>query len=349
MSPLSPIAHWRLEDANRIIGNVCFLDPGGFGERPRPGSLLAWGHPLRRSPAHAAGRHRWLARRSQRPRGQSAGSVDRGPRWPHRPWWIRPQLRLRGVDQPRSGCHPGNRFRASSAGAAAPTSGFLPNGAFCADDRRTDGDALPSTRRAPTLSCLDLVDSVDHAGPHTSCRWTKGRVVARCQPISSPFPLRRGGQPDGRHRGDGLWPVVLNPLWAGNAVGWIRPGATRDPRVRTGTRTGGGLMDPAHFVLSSGRLLFEKVERSRSEKWRTEDVVVGYARQDRKRVPALRPAFAHPAAVPQAAIEQFEHLDVVARRRHVGIGSDDERRHLETADLLREVIVLRHRFAHLVQ
>ncbi len=34
-------------------------------------------------------------------------------------------------------------------------------------------------------------------------------------------------------------------------------------------------MDPAHFVLSSGRLLFEKVERSRSEKWRTEDVVVG--------------------------------------------------------------------------
>src|SRR5207245_2879392 len=48
-------------------------------------------------------------------------------------------------------------------------------------------------------------------------------------------------------------------------------------------------------------------------------------------------------------IEQFEHLDVVARRRHVGIGSYDERRHLETADLLREVIVLRHRFAHLVQ
>jgi hypothetical protein len=45
-------------------------------------------------------------------------------------------------------------------------------------------------------------------------------------------------------------------------------------------------------------------------------------------VPALRPAFAHPTAVPEASTEQFENLDVVAGRRHVGVGSDDERRHL---------------------
>jgi hypothetical protein len=54
-------------------------------------------------------------------------------------------------------------------------------------------------------------------------------------------------------------------------------------------------------------------------------------------VPALWPALAHPAAVSEATIEQFEYLDVVARRRHVGIGRDDERRHLETADVFTEV------------
>ena len=64
---------------------------------------------------------------------------------------------------------------------------------------------------------------------------------------ASPFPRHflydDEGNLDGRHHGDGLWPVVLNPLWAGDAVGWIRPGAAHDPRVRAGTRTGGGLMD----------------------------------------------------------------------------------------------------------
>ena len=66
-------------------------------------------------------------------------------------------------------------------------------------------------------------------------------------------------------------------------------------------------------------------------------------------MPALRPALAHPAAIPKTAIEQLEHLDVVARRCHVGIASDDEGRHLETADDLCEVVVLRHRFSDLRQ
>jgi len=77
--------------------------------------------------------------------------------------------------------------------------------------------------------------------------------------------------------------------------------------------------------------------------------VVSQARQDRERVTALRPALARPAAIAEAAAEQGEHLDVVARRRHVGIGGDDERRHLETADLVGEVEVLRQRLADLVQ
>src|SRR2546430_12402126 len=94
---------------------------------------------------------------------------------------------------------------------------------------------------------------------------------------------------------------------------------------------------------------FEKGERSRGEKWRNAQVVMGQARQDRERVPALWPALAHPAAVPQATTEQFERLDIVARRRHVGIRSDDERRHLETTDFVSEVEVLRHRCADLVE
>src|ERR1700674_3598625 len=102
---------------------------------------------------------------------------------------------------------------------------------------------------------------------------------------------------------------------------------------------------PAWMAHLLSRPLFEKRERSGGEQWRTKDVVVGQARQDRKGVPALRPALAHPAAVPEAAIKQFEHLDVVAGWRHVGIRSDDERRHLESADIFSEVEVLRHGFA----
>src|SRR2546429_1196182 len=89
---------------------------------------------------------------------------------------------------------------------------------------------------------------------------------------------------------------------------------------------------------------FEKGERSRGEKWRNAQVVMGQARQDRERVPALWPALAHPTAVPEPAIEQLEHLDVVARRRHVGIRRDDERPHLEPAHLRTGVEVPWHRF-----
>src|ERR1700730_17876006 len=97
----------------------------------------------------------------------------------------------------------------------------------------------------------------------------------------------------------------------------------------------------------SGRLLVEKGENRGREEGRAEDVVVCQAWQDRERVPAHLPALAHPAAVPAAAIKQFEYLDVVARRRHVGIRRDDERRHLESADIFSEVEVLRHGLADL--
>src|SRR6266550_945396 len=75
---------------------------------------------------------------------------------------------------------------------------------------------------------------------------------------------------------------------------------------------------------------FEEVEGDRGEEWRDAQVVVGQAGQDRQRVPALRPALAHPPAVAEAAVEKLEGLDVVARWRHVGIGADEHRRHLET-------------------
>src|SRR2546421_11447245 len=85
----------------------------------------------------------------------------------------------------------------------------------------------------------------------------------------------------------------------------------------------------------SAFLGFEKGERSLGEKWRNAQVVVGQARQDRERVPALWPALAHPTAVPEPAIEQLEHLDVVARRGPFGVRSDDGRRDLAPADLRR--------------
>src|SRR5439155_18336853 len=99
----------------------------------------------------------------------------------------------------------------------------------------------------------------------------------------------------------------------------------------------------------SGRLLFEEGEGYRSQQWRAADVVVGQTWQDRERVPARRPALAHPATVAESAAEQLEHLDVVARWSHVGVGGDDERRHLEATDLVGKVEVLRHRRADLVE
>ncbi len=45
---------------------------------------------------------------------------------------------------------------------------------------------------------------------------------------------------------------------------------------------------------------------------------------------ALRTVLARPAAIAQATAEEREDLDVVAGGRHVGIGGDDEHRHLPT-------------------
>src|SRR2546428_10228275 len=69
----------------------------------------------------------------------------------------------------------------------------------------------------------------------------------------------------------------------------------------------------------------EEVEGNRCEERRGAQVVVGQAGQHRERVPALRPALAHPTPVAEAAVEKLEGLDVVARWRHVGIGADDHR------------------------
>src|SRR5207253_11293589 len=71
------------------------------------------------------------------------------------------------------------------------------------------------------------------------------------------------------------------------------------------------------------------------------------AGQDRQRVTVCRSALAHPAAVPLAAAEEREDLDIVARWRHVGVGGDNQGRHLEPADLVREIEILRHRLADL--
>ena len=66
-------------------------------------------------------------------------------------------------------------------------------------------------------------------------------------------------------------------------------------------------------------------------------------------MPALRPALTHPAAVAQPAIEELEDLDVVARRRHVRVGRDDQRRHLQAADRVAEVELLAQALADLVE
>lgn len=48
-------------------------------------------------------------------------------------------------------------------------------------------------------------------------------------------------------------------------------------------------------------VLTQEVDDDRGEQRRGEDVVVRQARQHGQRVPALRPALTHPAAVPQTA------------------------------------------------
>src|SRR5438132_2383874 len=98
-------------------------------------------------------------------------------------------------------------------------------------------------------------------------------------------------------------------------VAWLRRTAGR--RIARG-------LTAAETLGSTPRLRIEEVEGDRRQKRRAADVVVGQARQDGERVTALGPALTHPAAVAQPAVEQLEDLDVVARRRHVGIGGDDE-------------------------
>ena len=56
---------------------------------------------------------------------------------------------------------------------------------------------------------------------------------------------------------------------------------------------------------------------------------MGEAGRDRERMSAPGSAFAHPAAVPEAAVEQFEDFDIVARWCHIGVCGNDERGHLQ--------------------
>src|SRR6185437_11269609 len=92
-------------------------------------------------------------------------------------------------------------------------------------------------------------------------------------------------------------------------------------------------------------LLVEEGEDDGGEQRRHAEVVVGQTGQDRQCVTAGRPALAHPAAVASATVEQGEDLDVVAGRRHIGVGGDHQRGHLQTAYLLGEVKVRGHRGA----
>src|SRR6187401_205078 len=81
----------------------------------------------------------------------------------------------------------------------------------------------------------------------------------------------------------------------------------------------------------SAPLIVEEIQGDRSEERRDGQVVVGQARQDRQRMTTLGSAFAHPAPITETPVKQLEHLDVVARRCHVGICCHQERRHLEAA------------------
>src|SRR5260370_10753904 len=83
-------------------------------------------------------------------------------------------------------------------------------------------------------------------------------------------------------------------------------------------RTGLSRKDGGEAPLDS-LLLVEERQRDRGEKRRAEDVVVGESGKYCESVTALGPALAHPAAVAQPAIEQLEHIDIVAPRTHVRI------------------------------
>src|SRR5260370_24279608 len=94
--------------------------------------------------------------------------------------------------------------------------------------------------------------------------------------------------------------------------------------TRRVARTGLSRKDGGEAPLDS-LLIVEERQRARGEKRRAEDVVVGESGKYCESVTALGPALAHPAAVAQPAIEQLEHIDIVARRRHVCLGGDDSR------------------------
>src|SRR6266480_1264994 len=95
------------------------------------------------------------------------------------------------------------------------------------------------------------------------------------------------------------------PEVAGCGCGWSGQAAWAGA-----LRAGPGIL----AVAGSGGLLVEEVERDRREQRRHAEVVVGQTGQDGQRVAAFRSSLAHPAAVAQAAVEQIEHFDVVARR-----------------------------------
>src|SRR5207302_1068177 len=116
-----------------------------------------------------------------------------------------------------------------------------------------------------------------------------------------------------------LWKELLDEVWACLRAGGIHGGCRNVMLYR----------DDVPLV--------EEGQGGRGEQRRGEDVVVRQAGQDRQRVTALRPALAHPAAVAQAAVEQVEDFDVVAGRRHVGVGGDDQRRYPQTTYLRGEV------------
>src|SRR5512132_1842722 len=107
----------------------------------------------------------------------------------------------------------------------------------------------------------------------------------------------------------------------------------RDTDSPAGDREGGRLRQDRTGGLRV-RLSVEERQGDGGEERRAGHVVVGEAGQDRECVTTLRATLAHPPAVAEATIEQLEDLDVVARWGHVSVGSDNQCRYLETANLL---------------
>src|SRR6266542_2692073 len=167
---------------------------------------------------------------------------------------------------------PGFSQRNSAVRLRWPAAGPRPEGLDRSDDRLIG----PRSPRTPGRESAQDRAVIGGRSMKT-CRPSRV-VLTRCHGLP---PIAPGHQNVGRRDSDLV--IVVRVMGR-----WDHPGKA-----------------PTHGGSALALLLVEEIETHRGEEPRGADVVVGQAGQDGKRMAALRPALAHPAAVAEAAVEEL--------------------------------------------